>query len=79
MHTLRHVHTHPKTFTRLLTQAYTYSDMHAHLQERAQGQLHFVTGKPVTFLCMVTVERCSPGELAVQTLNFCILQGHLLL
>lgn len=28
---------------------------------------------------MVTVEGRSPGELTVQTLNFCILQGHLLL
>lgn len=33
----------------------------------------------VTFLCMVTVEGRSPGELAVQTLDFGSLQGHLLL
>ena len=35
--------------------------------------------KPVTFFCVVAVQGCSPGELAVQALNFCILQGHLLL
>lgn len=28
---------------------------------------------------MVIVQSCSPGELTVQTLNFCILQGYLLL
>lgn len=52
---------------------------HRHTEERAQGPLHSVTVKLGTFFCMVAVESCSPGELAVQTLNFCILQGHLLL
>lgn len=72
---------HMCTSARLLTKAYTCSctDTHAHLQERARGQPHSLPVKPVTFLCVVTVQGCSPGELAVQALNFCILQGHLFL
>lgn len=43
------------------------------------GQLYSVTVNPVTSLCMVTVKSCGPGDLAMQTLNFCIFQSHLLL
>lgn len=32
----------------------------------------FVTISLVTSFCMVTLESCTPGELAVKTLNFCI-------
>lgn len=64
----RHIHIHSGTHTSTYERGL-----------RAQGQPCLITATPVTFLRMVIVESRSPGELAVQTLNFCILQGHLLL